>query len=523
MSKTAKLCFLISGMFFLVLGAWRLVYGGWHNAMFVPLAIIIAFFAIGAVKDGRAIVEFFTMRTTKHGLNMGALILIALVFLVSINFLAVRYDKKFDFTKEGLNSLSDQSVKAAQSLKQDVELVLLYRKEQQEENVQRNVRDLAAMYQNASKKISFKAYSALQRPDLAQQFEFSTGGWGFFAVSGPRHFKIEQPTEEETTKALIKMGRDKKKILYFTAGHGEREIDPRKAETITDLKEDLTSIYDVKTLTLFSSGNKVPDDADILAIIGPQRQFLDPELEAVRAYARRGGHLLIAIDPGQKHNLAQLTKTLGVEFENNYVLDPRANIPGAGNIAALGTEFSHTSEISRNFKSGMMTIFLLASALRKAPDASASFTIDEIVKTDAAAVSAASLEREAKMDNHGPFTLAISVTGKLPNAPSPGGKDAAKADSKTAANNEFTAVIVGDSDFMSNALYRNNLNRDLIMNSFASLSADKDLISIRPKAPKGTKLDLTRQKFVALILLFIALVIGLFFSGGFVWWRRRTA
>jgi ABC-type uncharacterized transport system involved in gliding motility auxiliary subunit len=517
MKKIGKVSFLIAGLFMLALASWRLVYGGWHPAMWVPFTIVIAFSAIGFYNEGSTLARFFTMRTTKHGMNMGVLILLALVCLVSLNFLAVRYDKKLDLTREHLNSLSDQSMKAVEGLKEDVELVLLYRKEQQEENIQRNVRDIAQMYQSVSKRISFHAYSALTRPDLAQKYEFAGGSWGLFAVSTSRHLRIMQPTEEEITKTLIKMGRDKKKVLYFVAGHGEREIDSRRAETASDLKEDLSSIYDVRPLTLFQVGNKVPADAEIVAIIGPQQQFLDVELEAVRSYARQGGHLMIALDPGMHHNLAQLTKTLGVEFKNNYVLDERAKYNNTTSIA-LGTDFSKTSDITKSFKPGMITTFLLASALEKAPDAPAALTYDPIVKTDSTPVSGTSIDPEhVKVDGHGPFILVEGVHGTLPPGP---GKD---APAKDAAAKEFSAVIFGDSDIFSNALLPNNLNRDLVMNSFEYLSRDKDLISIRPKSPKGTKMDLTEENFTILVLLYCFLSIGLFGAGGAVWWRRRTA
>lgn len=510
MSKLGKICLSLAFVAFGVLMAARLVLNGWHNGMWAPLGLFIGFFLAGLAIDRRFWKEFLAMRTTKHGLNMGVLILLALVFIVTVNFIAVRYEKKFDWTSEGLNSLSDQSVKAAKGLKSDVELVLLYRKEQDEDSIQRNMRDVAALYTNVSPKIKYVAYNALQRPDLAKKYEFTQGPYGVFLVSGERHIRIDRPTEEEITKALIKMGRDKKKAVYFTAGHGERGFEERKPESISELKKELESAYDVKTLTLYQEG-KVPADADLVAVIGPQQQFLEPELQALREYAKSGGHLLLALDPGDKHNLAQLTKTFGVEFLNNYILDPRANIPGAGNVAALGTSFSPTSEITRSFQGGMMTIFLLASGLKEAPGGHEGLTIDEIVKTDRQAIAADGLDANAKIAGQGPHTLAVSVSGKLGPENKPEGKD-------------FGAVIFGDSDFLSNALLRSNLNRDLALNAFAWLSKDQDLISIRPKAPKGTQLEMTRERFVGLILGFLfPLPVLLLIGGGVIWWRRRTA
>jgi ABC-type uncharacterized transport system involved in gliding motility auxiliary subunit len=506
-SKIGKITLFFAFLSFAALMATRLVLGGWHNGMWAPLAMFILFLGWSLTADRAFWVEFLSMRTTKHGLNMGVLILIALVGLIAVNVLAVRYEKKFDWTSEGLNSLSEQSVKTVKGLQKDVELVLLYRKEQQQENLERATRDLADLYTNASSKIKFTAYNALTRPDLAKQYGFTYGPYALFLVSGPQHVRVDKPTEEEITKALLKIGREKKKVIYFTTGHGERPLDEQKPEGLSEFKADLETVYDVKPLALFQEG-KVPADAAIVAIIGPQQQLLEPELKALRDYARAGGRLLIAGDPGEKSNLALLTKSLGVEFENDYVLDPRANIPGAGNVAALGTVFSQSNEITQPFQGGM-SIFLLASSLKKDPGAPASLKIDEIVKTDDKAVAASSIDQGAKLKGQGPLALAIAVEGKLPGEPE--GK-------------EFNAVVFGDSDFMTNSLFRNNLNRDLVMNSIASLSKDKDLISIRPKAPKGTTLDLTREKFVMLMLGFLLPLPLLFLAGGgWIWWRRRTA
>jgi ABC-type uncharacterized transport system involved in gliding motility auxiliary subunit len=117
MSKSGKILFVLSVIFFFILCGIRLVLGGFHPMMWVPLALTLLCFILAAVKDHRGILNFLTLRTTKHGMNMGALILLVLAGLFCINLLAVRYEKKWDWSSDKLNSLSDQSVKAAQGLK----------------------------------------------------------------------------------------------------------------------------------------------------------------------------------------------------------------------------------------------------------------------------------------------------------------------------------------------------------------------------------------------------------------------
>ena len=517
MSKAGKFLFLAAGISLAALMIVRTVYGGWLSGMWAPLALFVIFFTLGAVKDFRALKEFFTMRTTKHGANMGVLILMTVAGLACVNFLAARYEKKFDWTSEGLNSLSDQSIKTAKALTKETEIVMLYRKGQQaNENPTRAVSDLVQMYQNVNKNIKFTPYNALQRPDLAQKYEFAAGNHVVYAVQGERKVKVDPTTEEGMTRALIKLGREKKKVLYFTAGHGEANLEERGENGISSVKDELGVTYDVKPLTIYQAGDKIPDDAEAVAIIRPQQKFLDSEMNALREYARKGGHLLIAIDPGAKHNLAQLTKTFGVEFQNNFVIVYPPQVREGGPTMIVGTEFNKGSEITRAFDPGMYAIFMQGSALAKAPDAPKEFTIDELVKTSPQTMAINEVKERIEYKPNGPHTLAISVKGRMPAA----GKDEkAAADAK-----EFSAVIFGDSDFMSNMLVHNGPNRDLAMNSFAWLTSDKDLISIRPKEPKGTKLVMTDQTFKILLLAFIIpLPLLMFLAGGVVWWRRRTA
>ncbi len=516
MSKKGKACLLIAGLFILASGVARLVLQVWDPNLFFPLGLACAFLCAGAFVERRTISEFLGMRTTKHGMNMGALILIAVVALVSVNFIAVKNDKKFDWTSEGLNSLSEQSLKAAKAVTDEFKIVLLSRRDQDVERARRVVLDAVHKYRVANSKITFAPHDARQRPDLAQKFSFSQGAFGIFAEYKGKQLRIEKPTEEDITRAIMRLTRESKKTVYFTEGHGERSLGDTGPEGLSLYKEDLETTYDVKPLNLVDA-QAIPEDTAAIVVAGPKQQFLETELRALRDYARAGGRLLVAIDPGERHNLAQLTKTLGVEFKNNYVLDPRAQVPGRGNVAAIGTVFSRTSEITKGFAAGQIAIFQLGSAVTRAPDAPAGFRVEELVRTDAAPLSTNDISNERiRPDGKGPFALALAVEGKLP--PVPDDPNASKE------SKDFSAAVFGDSDFLSNQLFNQNLNRDLIMNATAYLARDTDLITIRPNQPKGTVLDLTGGKALFILLGFLVpLPILLLTTGGVVWYRRRTA
>src|ERR1700689_2294399 len=106
MSKWGKISYLVSGLSLLMLLVARLILGGWIEYLWAPFVISIATFVFALAVDYKFYLEFLSMRTTKHGMNMGALIGLCLVLIVALNYLGTRFDKSFDMTKEKLNTLS---------------------------------------------------------------------------------------------------------------------------------------------------------------------------------------------------------------------------------------------------------------------------------------------------------------------------------------------------------------------------------------------------------------------------------
>jgi len=502
MSKPGKI-FLIGGLlFWAAMYAFRLVYGGWHPSLWVPLVLGFLLLIAGFAKEWRNIAEFFTMRTTKHGLNMGAVILISLVGLTCVNILAVKYNHKFDWTSDKLNSLSDQSLKAAQALTQDTRFVLLYRTDDQNgESIQRSIKDLAALYQNVTPKISFESHNAIVDPATAKNYDFSSGPFALFVQQGERKLKIDTPSEEGVTRALIKLSRTSKKVIYFVTGHGERELDAKDADGLSFLVDELRVTYDVRSLTLYQNKNVVPEDAAAVAIVRPTQQYLDDEIHALREYVQvRGGKLLIAIDPGMKQNLAGLARSFGIEFHNDYVIDLRSRTLHMGPASVLGTNYPDPSAITQGFPEASFSLFQIASSLKKSPDAPSDAKVIGLVGTDTQTMATSELG-EVTYKPNGPHTIGMEAT-----------------------SGKSIVIVFGDSDFMCNSFIQQNLNNDLAMNIFAELANDKDLISIRPRVAKGTKLEMTRQNFNAYVFLFlIPLPVVLFILGGVMFWRRRTA
>lgn len=514
MSKWGLASLLIAALCMMIVVIARFILGGWLDMLWFPLGMGLVSFAALVITEFRTILDFLTMRTTKNGMNMGVIILLMLVVLASVNYLSIRHNKTLDLTEEKINSLSDQTLNLLKQLDEDVFIHVFYKGEEAAQG-REQLRQVLAVYQESSAKVKVRFYNTFTEnlmtqsyindlPDKAREVLFA-----FVEYKGKR-IRIEQPlmSEEKVTSALIKATREGTKTIYFLTNHGEPGLDLDEGNGLSGLRKALEdSSFQVKPLDLISTG-KMPDDAAVIAIVGSTSPLLDAELELLREYAKSGGRLLIAVDPGQRHNLALLTRTLGVEYKNNYVLSPISQLMGRSMASSVGVEYSETSEITSKF-AGNMTVFDLVSEVTIALDGPAGLQSQELVKTHESSFAASDLKNVQKSEQR-PFVLAVSVQGSLKG-------ENASADT----SNEFAAVVVGDSDFLTNQGLINGLNRDLALNSLTYLAREADLVTIRPKQMQGTELMMTTTTQKTVVLAGLALPLLLLSASGLLWFRRR--
>src|SRR3989344_4465778 len=152
MSAKAKISLLIAFLVLVVTVALQVMTGMWLNLNSVLLAVAGAFVVLAAVLDWKMYWEFFTMRTTKHGMNMGAMILLVVTLLVCLNYLANRHNKSWDLTQEKLNSLSEQTTSLLKDLKEDIDIKVFYKGASGNEERHKVKQNLQA-YQEASHRV----------------------------------------------------------------------------------------------------------------------------------------------------------------------------------------------------------------------------------------------------------------------------------------------------------------------------------------------------------------------------------
>jgi ABC-type uncharacterized transport system involved in gliding motility auxiliary subunit len=336
-----------------------------------------------------------------------------------------------------------------------------------------------------------------------------------FVQVGNKIEKAKSLTEEEVTGALVRVLKGGDRMACFTSGFGDAVISDAADEGFSKLKE-LTERNNYKTQTVaLLSATEIPKECTILVVGGPKRDYLPAAVEAIKTYVEGGGHALFMLDPplrlgaqevDENSALIAVLNGWGARLNRDIVLEQSAvgQVFGVGAQMPVVTDYQDHA-IVREMRD-LPTGFPITRSMEAA---NASNTrVDPLITTTDAAVSTEDLS-SPKVDvakaKKGARTLAVA------------GQFTGEGD---APKGRF--VVVGTSAWVRNGVLAFNGNRDLYMNMLNWLSADEDLIAIRPKDPEDRRLNMNGQQIT---LLFYSSVVGLpllmALAGFSVWWRRR--
>jgi ABC-type uncharacterized transport system involved in gliding motility auxiliary subunit len=515
MSQKGKLLFILSILSFLALGGLFFAVRVWMPFMWIVLATALGCLAGALYYDYKIVLDFFSMKTTKMGMNMGLILGLTVLFLTAINFLGARHYHTFDFSINQVNSISEQSKKVIGSLDSDLIVKFFYKNgaERAEEN-KKIFRELIKQYEDISSRVKFEFVEINERPRLALDYGASKGsGEAFIDYKGSKN-RIENYSEQDFTNAIIKVTRKHKKTLYFLEGHGERSLDDEKSEiSLFGFKQLLEkNSYNVKTINLTSSLS-IPPDATTIIIAAPTQQLQLSEIISIEDFLNNGGSLLLMLDEKETYGLGNILKKMGLELEPHYIYNvfnsPMGKVVNA-QAATVAVEYSTSDEITKVFTNNQMTVFRNPHSL-KLLNNSTKVKTEVLVRTPESSVALTELDSKDYSGEPRSFTLGASVKGKM-----------------NASGKEFAAVVFTDADFVSNILLYQNLNRDLALNSISSLTKETDLISISAKEPHATRMLVSPPEFsqffkFALVGLFIPLPVVFMILSVVLWYRRRHA
>ncbi len=442
-----------------------------------------------------------------EAVNLAVYTAVAVAIVVLANWFVDRHNRRWDLTPNQSYSLSPQTTKVLKGLKNDLTIYVFDR-----ESGFRGRRDLLDNYSALTPRVTVRYVDPDRQPSLAGQFGIRNYGTVVVA-GGDRHFEAQSSTEEGVTNAIVRLLKGQKTV-YFIQGHGERDVDSSDRAGYGRVKKQLENENrQVKTLVLLQK-MEVPADCSLLVIAGPRNDFLAQEVETIKKYLTGGGRALFLLDPGvELTNLAKLLADWNVTLRNDLAIDenPVAQLVGASPSMPLILKYGSSPIVQPLARTA--TLFPLTRSFEVGKEYKAGVSAESLCETSPDSFGVADFDpkvREVRYragkDTKGPLSVAVA------------GTIAGEGEKKT----EGRFVAVGTSMLAVNNYLPFEGNRDLFMNMVNWLSAEEDLISIRPKPPESQRLNMTAQQMRRVLYLGVfGLPILIIALGTSVWWRRR--
>jgi ABC-type uncharacterized transport system involved in gliding motility auxiliary subunit len=475
--------------------------------------------------------DFIGSRSTGiFALSLGSTTLV-FVLVIGANMLASRHPMEWDMTREGIYTLSPQTLELLKRLKSPVNIQAFY---PSYDHSYRTVSEMLGRYQRSGQNnVVYSIIDPQMRPDLVEKYQISEQGPRIVVSQGQQDARVKDLTEQELTHAIMKVAEHAPKKVYVLAGHGEGNVQAAgaQAEGFKQLNDAiLADGYELAQLNLQTGqvqnmGSKVkigsesksrvgtlkiPQDAAALLVIGPKHALMQPEAEAIRRYVDDGGRLGVFLEPHQQTGLESLLRAYRIEANNDMIVDPNplGRLLGLGAAAPVVQPASEDHPIVKNMSApGIMHT---ARSLQVVEG-------DSMVETTILARTGESAWGETDLREDGtaahdardidpPLSVAIAAS-QTHDVPVSDGK-AEQAKTKVAKSR---IVVFGDSDWLSNRYLNMQGNQDLALNALGWLVEQEEKITVRPKARAASMLylsnsDLGKLKFFSMDVIPVLMV-----------------
>ncbi|HTO69893.1 MAG TPA: GldG family protein [Myxococcota bacterium] len=474
-----------------------------------------ALLAWAALRGLRRFTEVVGSSSARGGANslVQALAVVAIGGL--LGFLSMRHPVHWDWTEAKEHTLAQGTLDTLAAIPKDriVEMYAFFSR-----GGQAQAKEELDRYAYASPRIHVRYLDPNENPGLAQRFQISSKEGVVVVCDGPCDTakgttKSVDLTEQSLTRAVRQAISSKKKI-YFLTGHGEADPDDKKGPGASAVKGGLEDENATVASLLLANAKEVPADADAIVVAGPDHAISDAELALLDGYLKKGGGLLVEIDPAVETNLEGQLKSWGIDAGPEVIVEQQLQLFSGPSIGVQPVVTKYGPHPITEKLAGQPTVFRLARPVRRVEGSDANVTELALTSPESWAESdvkdllaSKPVSLDPAKDRAGP--LAIAVAREF--SPEAGAKRGGRL------------VVVGDSDFMRNRYVTQYYNGDLFLNMTGWLTGTEEFATIDRKQPRARTINLTLEQFANFrFLSLFALPEAILLLGIVNWWRRRV-
>jgi len=379
-------------------------------------------------------------------LSLAAVVAVA----VAVQAFAELVNRRLDLTAERRLSLSPYTLSVLDEVKEPLRVEIYYRRGDRS-----RAQELLDLMRDHCRLLTTELVDLDRNPGKAKDHGVDHYDRAVLSYRG-RETVVPAGNEETLIGGIAKLLRDKPRVAYFAVGHHERGVAPGKDEdygrAATLLKNEG---FELRTISLVHD-QKVPDDASVVIVAGPEVDLVESEIEKLDAYVRGGGAALVLIDPVQVPKLEAWLGQQGIVLRDDVVIDRENRVYGSDGTNAV-VPFYREHEATRSLD--------IPAVLGRARSVSVASGSDDDAEKHASVIARTSKESFAA--SGAARTKAGDVTfDKERDRPGPIGIMAA------ATVGSGRLVVIGDADFPSDAFLPLLGNKDLWVGTLGWLTAE---------------------------------------------------
>ncbi|MBP9865517.1 MAG: GldG family protein [Candidatus Omnitrophica bacterium] len=421
------------------------------------------------------------------------------------------HNRRWDLTQEKIYSFSKKTVDILKAMKgSPLEILAFYpARDDNKTEIEVFFKEAAIIHGG----LSYHFYDPQKQPALTRELGVKDIYTTLFRYKG-REERTVLPDEEAFATALVRLMQPRQITVCAVTGHGESETGDTAEKGLSHLSTALKDRnLNVRDILLAAEG--IPSLCHVVLIPGPQKNWTRDELELVRKFYSRGGGVLFLIDPTDQSAgpiFTDFFKSLGVKISSNVIVDKMSRAVGGDFLVPFVNQYNPDHPLTRNFHDP--TFFPVTRTVEPAGEIAGHVAPIAFSGSNSwAETNLQNLEQgeavfEVESDTPGPLSVAVAM---MP----------AAGDVQTKGR----MVVMGDSDFMTNAYLDLSANRDFALHVLDWLANDDRIVVIDSQAKNFVPFTLTSTQQLG---LFTASVIGmplLFFTAGAagIFWRRTRS
>ena len=452
----------------------------WPALMTVSLSALLFMEMVYARMPIAASVELRRVRTAAQA---GLTLAFSIVFLLSLNYVVTARDLRRDLSYFKTTEPSTASKRMLDKLEGPVKAILFWRKT---DDVLQQAEPYFAALAHYNKKFSYEVLDSAFVPELCRKHKVNGNG-SVLLLFGEGDKQRGQPIQigNELTEArnqlkkldalfqqnFAKLVRAERAVA-FTVGHGERNAQRDESVPGEGVKvvEEVLRRLNVKQNKLGVSqglGATPPDGSSAVVVIGPQDKFLPEEAEGLLNYVRKGGRLLVMIDPGSGDGLDPLLNGIGLVRQAGTMASEKNHVRRAHDKTDVTLVFSNkysshpTVTTASRFQNEVATIFVAGVGVERGPaaDLVPKPNITFPLRTGPGFFRDlnGNFERDANEPDETLNMLAAVTLSEKQGAP------------------EGRVIVIGDGDFMTDKIASNKGNVMVFVDSLAWLIGNEEL------------------------------------------------